>query len=99
MFFYFFTVSVQLAAVLDPMRQVARVQHLHMLESFQDRDRKRLKAVTLSQFASVLKTYGLLPLASEEAALAVLQRAYPARHPENINYTKFVEDLEANLRY
>ena len=81
--------------MLGPIRQLVRVRHIHLLVPFKDRDRKNLKAVTRAQFASVLKTFSLVPLDGFDYVINLLHRAYPARHAENINYCGFVRDVEA----
>ncbi|GBG25041.1 Hypothetical Protein FCC1311_012582 [Hondaea fermentalgiana] len=86
-----------LEEVLHPMRQICRIRRLHLGGAFDKFDRHNIKSVTRTQFMSVLKTTGLLPKNGVEDAIDVLHDAFPARHPEKINYTEFLHSLEEGI--
>lgn len=85
-----------LEAVLHPMRQQCQLRRLTLDGMFNRFDRNNMKAVTVSQFKSVLKTNGLLPHRGLDDAIEVLHQAFPARHAEKINYVDFINELHSN---
>jgi Ca2+-binding EF-hand superfamily protein len=81
--------------VLAPMRRELTVRPLDLKEQFKHFDRQNVKAVTVSQLSSVLKTNNLLPQDPTET-LAILHKAFPSSHHEKVDFRTFIRALESS---
>lgn len=84
----------ELEAILQPMRAEVALRQIMLKDQCRRYDRQNIKAITLSQFRTVLKLNGLLPN-QQEQALRTLHTFYPCRHAEKIDYQSFCEDVES----
>ena len=71
----------ELNSILNPMRQILRSRPLILKNFFKKEDTNNMRAVTITQFMSVLKSVGLLG-DNVDDTVRVLRAAYPAKHPE-----------------
>ena len=83
----------ELNSILNPMRQILRSRPLILKNFFKKKDTNNMRAVTITQFMSVLKSVGLLG-DNVDDTVRVLRAAYPAKHPEKICYTSFCRDVD-----
>ena len=85
----------ELKAVIDPMKKLLKLRPLILKNFFILKDKQNLRAVTVNQFLGVLKSNGLLDASGDvENTIRVLRQAYPAKHPEKMNYVKFCHDVD-----
>ena len=89
--------EAELDRVMGAISKIVKLRSIVLTPAFESYDRQKIKAITLSQFGSALKSNGLVGLQDIGDTMRILKNAFPAYHHEKIDFIKFMRNLEERL--